>query len=177
MRKTGKVLTAVATLLILVVCVNYAFAYRHLQAAANGDPRNEGITALAYQQWLVNPRVVVVDVWGVDGERSMLDVTRLLLSFSSRMKDRELDRIVLAYRGSPRFYLDGEYFTKLGREYGEQNPVYTLRTLPENVKRMDGTSAYGSWSGGLLGVVGRQMEDLNTFHRQWWLDSVANRQR
>ncbi len=103
----------------------------------------------------------------------MLDVSRVLFSFASNLKDRELDRVVLAYRGKPKFYLDGNAFNTIGREYGVQNPIYTLRTLPENVKRMDGSPAFDTWTGGWIGVLGRQMEDLNRFHHQWWLDNVA----
>ncbi len=50
MGKTKKTLTSAVVLLALVAGVNYALAYRHMRAAIDSDPRNEGITALAYQQ-------------------------------------------------------------------------------------------------------------------------------
>ena len=54
-------------------------------------------------------------------------------------------------------------------EFGTQNPVYTLRTLPENIRNLDGTHPYGTWTGGWLGVTSRQMEDLKQFSNDWFL--------
>lgn len=68
--------------------------------------------------------------------------------------------------------LKGDYFQTIGLEYGVQNPVYTLRTLPENVYTLEGKQAFGSWTGGWLGVVGKQMEDLNEFHRLWFMSDL-----
>src|SRR3546814_11223048 len=70
--------------------------------------------------------------------------------------------------------LDGAYFRTLGREYGSQNPVYTLRTLPENVMTTDGRSAFSEWSGGMIGVLAGQMGDLNEFHRRWFVDDALH---
>ncbi|MFP2608696.1 hypothetical protein, partial [Escherichia marmotae] len=69
-----------------------------------------------------------------------------------------------------KFYLKGGYFKTLGQEYGIQNPVYTLRTIPENVYMLNGERAYSVWEGGLLGVMGKQMEDLSDFSKAWYLD-------
>jgi hypothetical protein len=60
----------------------------------------------------------------------------------------------------------------LGREHGWQNPVYTLRTLPEKLHRPDGSPAYRAWTGGLLGVMARQMQDLTGFCRAWFASDV-----
>lgn len=45
--------------------------------------------------------------------------------------------------------------------------IYLIRTFPENVKNLDGSPAFSTWEGGLLGVTNRQMEDFNAFMRQW----------
>lgn len=56
----------------------------------------------------------------------------------------------------------------MDKEYADgQNPIYLIRTLPEQMYRPDGTSAFGSRSGGLLGVFGGQMKDVNEFGRAW----------
>ncbi len=50
-----------------------------------------------------------------------------------------------------------------------------MRTFPENLLRPDGSHAYPTWTGGLIGVAGKQVEDFNDFHRQWWLnDFIAS---
>ena len=61
----------------------------------------------------------------------------------------------------------------LGEEYGQQNPIYTVRTFPENLFLTDGTNAYGQWTGGMLGVLGKQMEDFADFNKKWFLENLA----
>ena len=61
----------------------------------------------------------------------------------------------------------------LGQEYEKQNPVYTMRTFPENVYGVDGTQAFGSWTGGLLGVLGKQMGDFSELHKQWYIADLT----
>ncbi|BCG73329.1 hypothetical protein MesoLj113a_44870 [Mesorhizobium sp. 113-1-2] len=65
--------------------------------------------------------------------------------------------------------MDGDYFRQIGREREWQNPVYVIRTLPENLKRIDGEPAFDTWTGGWLGVASKQMEDHAEFHKQWYL--------
>ncbi|BAV45427.1 Uncharacterized protein MLTONO_0524 [Mesorhizobium loti] len=65
--------------------------------------------------------------------------------------------------------MDGDYFRQTGREREWQNPVYVIRTLPENLKRIDGEPAFDTWTGGWLGVASKQMEDHAEFHKQWYL--------
>ena len=47
-------------------------------------------------------------------------------------------------------------------------------TFPENLLKVDGSRAYPTWAGGLLGVSGKQVEDFNDFHRQWWLQDFTH---
>ena len=35
--------------------------------------------------------------------------------------------------------------------------------------------AYPEWTGGLLGVAGKQIEDFNDFHMKWYLEDLANK--
>ena len=44
-----------------------------------------------------------------------------------------------------------------------------MRTFPENVYALDGAKAFPSWTGGLIGVTGKQMEDFAEFHKQWYI--------
>jgi len=72
------------------------------------------------------------------------------------------------------FTMSGEDFTELGSSYdGSENPIYLLRTLPEKLHRPDGTAAFGSWEGGWLGVMTRQLEDLTAFGVAWSTGEIA----
>ena len=115
---------------------------------------------------------IVFDVQSVGGEMSMVAMSRRLLKSAEALKDQEFDKVYLAYRGNEKFYFEGSYFKRLGEERESQNPIFTLRTMPENVNNLDGTPAFGTWTGGLIGVVGEQFEDNAEFHRKWWVDDA-----
>ena len=158
---------------LAVFAWNYVALQRNASQVIENDPRNKGIEVISHYEWLVNPNVVVFDLRNVSDQNSQLDVTRTLLQFSEKLKDHKFDHVVLAYKGNPRFLLKGDYFHTLGIEYNTQNPVYTIRTLPENVYNLDGTSAFGTWTGGVLGVLGKQMEDFGDFQKRWYLSDLA----
>lgn len=69
---------------------------------------------------------------------------RALFQSAAALKESRFGRVVLEYEGTPKFYLEGEYFQTLVREFGTNNPLYLLRTLPENVYKLDGTKAFGT---------------------------------
>ncbi|HIE1100474.1 MULTISPECIES: hypothetical protein [Stenotrophomonas] len=152
---------------------NYTTLQQQARDVRTTDSRNAGIEVFTHYGYFVNPKVLVFDLRGLSGDNSPMDVTRTLLQFAERQKHRRFDRVILAYKGTAKFELKGDYFHTLGNDYEHQNPVYTLRTLPENVYRLDGAPAFGTWTGGLLGVVGKQMEDLNELHKQWYLAEYA----
>lgn len=127
-----------------------------------------------HRHWLSGSELVV-NVASVEGTASMVDVTRQLLKAAEALKDKDFDRVYLAYEGNEKFLLEGAYFKRLGEEREWQNPIYTIRTMPQNVMNLDGTPAFGAWSGGLIGVLGGQMDDNNEFHQQWWVhDALAD---
>ena len=163
----------VAVALAAIALSNYIFVQRHLSGVINADERNRGISAYAHYKYFVVPSSIVFDLRKLSDESSPADVTRVLLQFSETLKDRTFSDVTLSHSGRPKFLLQGEYFKTLGIEYGTQNPVYTMRTFPENVQKLDGTAAFGNWTGGWLGVVGKQMEDFNEFHKQWYIADLA----
>jgi len=162
------VLAAIAAVAIW----NYTTVHQPASQAVSSDPRNNGIEILVHYKWFIHPSILVFDLRSVSGSNSSADVTRSLLQSAGSLKRKEFEFVILSYKGNPKFMLKGDYFQTIGLEYGVQNPVYTLRTLPENVYTLEGKQAFGSWTGGWLGVVGKQMEDLNEFHRLWFMSDL-----
>lgn len=123
----------------------------------------------AYWESFLSSQVIVVSFDGMSEPKSQADILRVLYQFASRISGENRFKVVkLARSGNVRFFIEGDYFRQIGLEYaGGQNPVYLMRTLPENIYGLDGKPAFGSWSGGMLGVLNRQMEDLNTFMKRW----------
>ena len=163
---------AVFGAVMIIVLTNFVRVHSHVSSVLETDPRNEGVSVWAYYSFGIPGNSIVFDVRDVSLANRQVDVTRVLLQFAAELKDRQFDTVYLAWRGERRFQLRGDYFRRLGREYDYQNPVYTIRTMPENVERLDGSSAYPSWTGGWLGVMGKQLEDSNQFHMDWYLDDL-----
>jgi len=136
------------------------------------DPRNTGIEVSIKAENRVNTIILIYDLKSISKMNSMADVFRVFLQFSERMNKKKFDFVDLSYKGKTKFKIKGDYFQKLGNEYSWQNSIYTLRTFPENLINLDGSMAYPQWTGGLLGVTGKQMEDFNDFHRKWYLKEI-----
>jgi hypothetical protein len=159
----------VAAVAVAICAFNWFSAMAPLRSALSDDPRNKGLSIWAYHRLGILPGDLVFDVRGLGPGNSAADVLRVLLQYARKQKAASFDHVVLAYRGEARFRIDGRYFSKLGAEYDYQNPVYTLRTMPENIYTPAGLRAYDSWTGGLLGVTARQLEDLKDFTHDWFL--------
>jgi hypothetical protein len=172
MKKAAWFGLSVCALALVIGGWNYAGAFQPVSSRLAQDPRNEKVSMWAYHQYGLVPGTLVIDLRQLSGEAANIDIMRALLQSAEAHKDAKFERVILAYKGSSKFYLEGDYFQTLGKEYATQNPGYTLRTFPENVKKLDGTAAYGSWSGGMLGVLARQMEDLAEFSKAWYLDEA-----
>lgn len=162
-----RILVALASAALLVGGVNYARLYRPAASTA-ADP----VSAAAYYRFGIAPNQIVYDLWTVGYDASEAEVMGGLLRFADALKDRRFEKVILAYRGEPRFILDGDDFHRIGQEFDYQNPVYTLRTFPEKLKTMEGRPAFGSWTGGMLGVLNAQLEDLNELGRRWYLNDI-----
>lgn len=157
--------------ILTIVAFNFAWLNWPAQQKLSEDYRNESATVLVYHRWGIIPRQIVVDVWSVDETASRADVTRMLFHIAEQFANRDYDQVILAYKGQARLQLEGDFFNEVGRTFRYENPIYLMRTLPQHVSQIDGTQAFGSYSGGWMGVLNAQMEDLNTLHDKWWLDS------
>ena len=153
----------------LVFSVNFFSLTKPMTHTLKSDPRNDGIAVSVQYRYFVDRSSIVIDINTVSYEKSPADVFRVLLQYASAIKDLRVEKVYLSSKGIEKFYLDGSYFRKLGQEYGLQNPVYTMRTFTENVYTLEGERAFASWSGGILGVAAKQIEDFSDFHSQWYV--------
>lgn len=136
------------------------------------DQRNDGIKVIAYYDTLIIPDSIIFDLWDVSVNNSSADVMRVFLQFSETLKERNFSKIYLSFRGSKKFYIQGAYFKTLGNEYNTQNPIYTLRTFPQHLLKLDDSVAYLNWSGGLIGVFSAEIKDLNDFQNIWYIREI-----
>jgi len=174
MKAARKLLLGLLVVILLGGGWNYWSVHRHVQTVLKNWAADGQVQVWGYHRYLVVPDTVVFDLRSVSMESRALDVDRVLLRFAETQQGRRFETVILAYQGKPKFLLKGQYFQEVGRDFADQNPIYVLRTLPENVFKTDGSPAFGTWTGGLLGVLGKQMEDLNEFHQQWFLDDLVS---
>ncbi len=172
-RRFAVFLGSLTLIITVVLAINYILVQRSLSTVLNSDTRNKGISALAHYDYLVNPKTLVFDLQVVSETNSPVDIFRVLLQFAATQKDCDYETVKLSFKGQTKFLLKGSYFKTLGVEFETQNPVYTMRTLPENVIKPDGTAAFGTWTGGWIGVFGKQMEDFIEFHKQWYINDLS----
>lgn len=168
-----KLLAGIFAVMAIVVSANVASVEYSLWKVARNDAIGRDATLFAYHRFGVDPGGLVFDLWKVPISASAADVMRLFFSFAEEMRDRDFDRVYLAYRGKLRFVMDGRDFREIGseRHFG-QNPIYLVRTFPEKLMHLDGLPAFGQWTGGWLGVMTKQLEDVSEMHRQWYLDEM-----
>lgn len=146
---------------------NFATVGVKISNVIRGDARNAGISVSAHNSYYLDPTTVVLDVRGFDNA-SCMDMFRVLFNFAKEMRANRYSRIVLEHRGTAKFLLTGDFFRGLGDDFAAgQNPMYLIRTFPENTYSPNGSPAFGHWEGGLLGVLGKQMGDVNDFCHSW----------
>lgn len=130
------------------------------------------LSAKAYYRYLVDPSNIVFDVRSVTGEASAAGVLGGFFNFAEGMKDRDFNYVYLASNGTLKYRIRGSYFKEIGQTLSYQNPVYLARTFPERVQTLDGRKPFETWTGGVLGVMSAQMDDLNNLSRKWWLEDA-----
>ena len=133
---------------------------------------------------VVNVRVSYADIFGTEtvvfdlrdsssaGVRR-IDPVHLLMQFAGKLDLYSVHRIVLARNGHRRFYISGTDLRPLADSYAGGGVLWAFNNLPANVRRMDGTRAFDEWTGGWLGVLKEQTEDVNEFIGEWIGDRPA----
>jgi len=167
-------------LLIIIVIVgwNYFGVNRIANDRLNTDPRNAGISILVHYRYLVFPNTLVIDLRNIKGEISQADVFRTLLQIAESQKSVNYSTVILSFRGYSKFYLKGQFFQTLGKDFERQNPIYTMRIFPSNLYLLNHELAYDSGAtGGLLWVLARQMENFDDFSKRWYLDEFLEGKR
>lgn len=174
MKKLFWMIGAILIILIGIYLFNFINISQPTTNKINADIRNEGIYIETHYKNYVLINILVFNLKTVPNDKAAVDVFRVFLQTSSALKDKKFDKVELEFKGTLKFTLNGDYFGQLGNEFGEQNPVYTIRTFPENLFLPNGETAYSKWEGGMLGVLNKQMEDVNDFNKKWYLDDIVS---
>jgi len=146
---------------LIAALIGYSANYFLLQEPVNDILKEssafQGMQVSAHYQYYVVPGVVVYDLEGLSARQTPLDVQTALLEFAKKVKEKRYSRVDLAYRGKPKFSIDGASFMKLGQEYANRNFDYVLYELPRLFRGETSTPANGTDRDALL-----------EFHRRWY---------
>jgi len=165
MRRAIQVLLSVLLVVGIAYLLNLTTLEMPVSDRLSEDERNEVLDLSVRYKLYVNPNAIAISL-DECSEAAPVDVLRALLQTAEALQDREYARVELHSGYTHKFTLGGDYFQQLGEEYDYQNPVYTARTLPEKVRKPDGTRAYHSLGGGLSGLSD-QMENFSQFTFDW----------
>ena len=173
MRRALLVLAVAAPVLLAggAYATNYVVVGAPARDALAEDGRNDGLRLHVRWKQFVRPGTLVVDLREVDPSAvAPIDLYRALFQVAASLyeNDREFDRVELARRGELIFIMDGVDFAGIGAGYSAgENPVYMIRTLPEKLYLPSGEPAFGTWTGGWLGVLSEQMQDVSDAALMW----------
>lgn len=173
MKKLTYIIITPLFLIGLIFSFNYFMLQNPLNKELKKDERNEGINIGVHYKYYILTNELVYDIKSIKEDKAPLDMFRVFLTSAKYFKEKTFNKVELASRSNSKFYITGEYYKLLGIEFEEQNPIYTLRTFPENVYLLDGTKAYEEWSGGLFAVLKSQMEDVMDFNKKWYIDDFS----
>jgi hypothetical protein len=140
-----------------------------VSTALDADSRNSGYAIQAHYGYYVDPTTLVLSLTEAN-HASAIDLFRGIFQSAAALhgRGRTFQKVVLANGRKEIFLLDGGKFDELGNEFDSgENPVYMVRTLPENLLLPDGAHAFGTWEGGVLGVLARQMADVSEVASAW----------
>lgn len=171
-RQAIKVAISVVTALFLILIIfNYSIN-KIAQTTVSEDPRNSNVVFTIMYKHFIPGKDLVFNIRDIGMESAPVDVFRVLLHTAEALQHKDFNTITLAYKGDDRFLIQGNYFQEIGESYRYENPAYTMRTFCEHLYNIDGTRAFSTWTGGILGVLNAQLEDFNEFHHQWYLDDL-----
>ena len=164
-------LVSLPVLVVLITwTLNYMLVDQPVQTRLKEDPRNSVYSLQARYDYYIDFSTLILDLNSVEGGVAPVDLFRGLFQSAEALhkSGRTFDKVVLARSGTPVFLMKGDEFSTIGAEFeAGQNPVYLIRTLPEKLFRPNGVEAFGRWEGGLIGVLGKQMEDANEAAKLW----------
>lgn len=125
------------------------------------DSRNENVPVVV--KGFPFSKDITIDMQKTDNYGfSAVDMFRCYCQAAEMLREKDYDRVFLANKGEKVFFLTGTYFKDLGVSFAAgENPIYLMNHMPENVYNIDGTPAYGTWTGGWLGVASKQLEDFS----------------
>lgn len=132
----------------------------------------DGPLVWMHRRWFVSPNEIVLDLRDAGPSPSAGLIDRPLFLAAHALASQSFERVVLAYRGQPRFILDGKRFQQIGAswaELDETSGVMMIVTLQDAIMNLDGRAAFpNSRSFGPDEFIQRGVANHLELHLEWW---------
>lgn len=140
---------------------------RPLQQLLHANARDMGFEARAHYGHYVMPGTLVFDVRHLGKMTNPDDVFGVLVQFAQAQRSRRFTFVELAYEGTTKFFLDGDYFHRLGVEYADRLPTFSKRSLAANLYTPDGVLAFHAATVEALEAFGAHETMFDEAMGQW----------
>jgi len=163
------VVMSLVVALLIVGLWNHLALQAPLGRVLASDERNAGIEARAHFGSYIRPHVLVFDLRRVAEGTREVDTFRVLLQFAAALQDRRFETVRMAHRGTTKLVLDGDYFQRMGREYGDKNPLLFVAGFPRYLRRPNGERVFPQGAHGREDRPYRQLADFWEVYQVWYL--------
>jgi hypothetical protein len=117
---------------------------------------------------------IVFDVRSCKGDCRLIDPLHLLMQFGFKIKDEGFSHLLLASAGEEVYRLEKSDLDELARQYDLGARIWAFDHWSERLRKPTGERAFGSWSGGVLGVTLGQTKDLSEALKAWIGKAATN---
>lgn len=120
--------------------------------------------------WYANAftqREVVFDYQQPKSATRRIDPVHLLMQFGDEIDLYSVEKVHLANNGKIIYYIDSVDFRPLVESYSNGGRIWSFNNLPSRVRTPIGIRVFEEWTGGLLGVLKAQTEDLGVLLETW----------
>ena len=125
------------------------------------------IEADVYYSGIAAPDIVFDVLDGGESSARRIDPVHLLMQFVDKIDLSNGHTIVLARNGTPKFLIRAKDVERHSNSYANGGRLWAMDHLPPICRTPTGERPYTEWSGGFLGVMKGQAEDLNDFLTEW----------
>lgn len=163
--KTCLTAAAVVATMALVICTVHTCRRGEVIVGQDElvalDPQNAGINIEVTRPWLSHDAVFNVKKPD-DRDFNRLDVMRVMLQCAQSMRGTRVDKLYLANDGTRVYYLQGDYFKRLGSLYAKDDSWNNMKLcieLPQNTHTLNDSLAVKPHDG-FLGSI-QALSDWN----------------
>jgi|GEM_PF-2899988 len=110
---------------------------------------------------------IIFDVRACKADSRKVDPLHLLMQFGDKIKDEKIDYLLIASGGNEVYRLPKSDLDELAEQYRLGARIWALDHWPERLRKPTGERVFEEWSGGVLGVLQAQLEDLGVALRTW----------